>query len=128
MCFFRRISKNGFDEDKREAWQIAIDEERERIKMGLQDKALRQKLDDLELYQQRIGELGKKFKCHCCGNPSKRPGEKTCEICYDTVGWEDDWSKPGDLQRCEHCGQWTCESCLYKGICKTCALKIIAKY
>lgn len=125
MCFFRRKSKKVFDEDTQEGWQIAIDVERERIEMELEDKALCQQLDDFDLYQQRIRELGKQFKCHCCGKPSKKPGEKKCE---NTLGWEEDWSKPRDLQRCEYCGQWTCGSCLYKGICKTCALKLIAKY
>ncbi|HPD74191.1 MAG TPA: hypothetical protein PLX95_02795 [bacterium] len=124
-------------EDRKEPWQIAIDKEPWQIAIDkeeerkMEEKRAKKFLDEQECqeaYQRNIQKLGERFKCHCCGKPSKIPGKTQEQVCYDTTCTVDDWSKPDDLYHCDQCGLLTCESCLYKGICKTCALKIVSKH
>ncbi len=115
-------------EERREPWQIAIDEEEKRRKKEEEAKKLLDERQRQEEYQRNVQKLGEKFKCHCCGRPSTRPGRESLEKDKDNTCMVDDWSNPGDLHPCEHCGQLTCTSCLYKGICKTCALDMTAKH
>ena len=114
--------------DRREPWQIAIDKEEERKKEEEKNKKLSDEKKAQEEYQRKVQELGKNFKCHCCGKPSRVPLTESHYI--PIYGWETEthWDRPGDLERCEHCGQLTCISCLYKGICKTCALEMLSKH
>lgn len=117
--------------DAREPWQIAIDEEIDKKEKRRKEKEEAKRISDEKIAQEelqrKVQELGKKFKCHCCGKPS------TVAL---TVNYSDDygggtytrWDEPGDLERCWHCGQFICKSCLYKGICKKCALKMVSKH
>lgn len=52
-----------------------------------------------------------KFKCNICGRNAKYPAKMTvgyasCEEIVSVV--VDDFSRPGDLEQCSHCGKWVC--------------------
>ena len=119
------------NEDTREPWQIAIDEEIDKKEKRKKEEEEAKRISDeqkrLQEYQRKVQELGKKFKCHCCGTPSRVPKTKIFNDDYSSEKVTF-WSSPGDLERCLHCGQFICKSCLYKGICKTCALKMVSKH
>ena len=109
-------------EERREPWQIAIDEDKKRKEEEEQAHRLLDEQKRQEEYQKNVQKLGEIFKCHCCSKPSTIPGKK------DLSQTSDDWNTPGDLYVCEHCGLWTCMSCFYRGICKDCGLKMVSKH
>ena len=115
-------------EGGKEPWQVAIDEEEKRKKEAEKAEWLLGQKKLQEEYQRNVQKLGEKFKCHCCGKPATRPGRETYEEDKESTCMVDDWRRPGDLYPCLHCGQFTCKSCLYKGICKTCALEMLSKH
>jgi len=117
--------------ETREPWQIAIDKDIERKEKLRKEKEEAKRISDekkaQEEHQRKVQELGEKFKCHCCGKSSRVPLNVNYSDDYGG-GTFTRWDEPGDLERCLHCGQFTCKSCLYKGICKTCALKMVSKH
>ncbi len=120
-------------------WKGRIDEykvkkeQEEEEREDAKKRALKEK-EELET-QRLLQELGKKFKCHICKIPSKKPyrspgrnGEKFSdgEIGFwpDTPEGSDQWDKPGDLFKCSNCDKWSCEEHIYKRICMKCAERL----
>lgn len=91
-----------------------------------------------EVRMTNLKQLGQRFQCQISnhGMPSQRPASKGTGVFHDVSAGADgdftrteedfveDWSKPGDLQRCKKCQKWACDEHIYKGICQTCAEKM----
>lgn len=78
-------------------------------------------------HEVKVQELGRKFKCHICNKPARKPVRESVQfhMGLDTYYEDcDNWSEPADLWQCSKCDQWTCEKHLYKEICQECAEKM----
>ncbi|MFH1863863.1 MAG: hypothetical protein ABIJ85_03075 [bacterium] len=119
-------------------WTKKIDdwEERQRIEAERRrQEAEACRLEAIKAEKEaRLQHLGK-FKCHICGMPAgmpaRRPTGRTHEMPHDpgsgsssVAEYVDDWSRPGDLFKCNICHKLTCAKHIYKGICQKCAEKL----
>ncbi|HEX3053056.1 MAG TPA: hypothetical protein VHP83_20525 [Aggregatilineaceae bacterium] len=135
----RKVDERYQQEERRRAQELE-EAKRRQDEQHAREQAQR----DAELAK-KVKQLGK-FKCHICGKVSTVPGSET--VSYEEPNprsttamqnadgdWlyddryvtrsseQDDYSQPGDLQKCSKCGKWTCAEHLYRDICKNCAEK-----
>jgi hypothetical protein len=107
-------------------------EEQQRKKQEEWQKRVReQERKQEEEEKKRLENLGRKFKCHCCGRPAREPAQKTYisesrnfEEVYRHEYSIDDWSRPGDLWQCLRCNHWFCKEHYHAGYCLNCWKKI----
>ena len=65
-----------------------------------------------------------KFRCCVCGRASSCPGTSTYFDDFHGHTYYDNWSEPGDLERCKICKGWACHEHIHNGICKNDAKRL----
>lgn len=113
------------DEQKRKIDELLKRQEREKAKKREEEENVRSALAKRER-ERKFEQLGRSFRCHICKKPSVKPATTSYTTIetnesdrpigsYETIS--EDFSKPGDMWRCNNCGKWACSEHIYRGIC-----------
>jgi hypothetical protein len=109
--------REELDRPERER-QMKIEAERRRK----EEEEDRRRVDE---WNRKIDKWAKQrgFACHVCGVLASKPaqGEFHAINELEQGHYEEDWKKPGDLERCHKCRKWACKKHVESGICQICA-------
>jgi len=117
-------------------WKKTIENWLERQKLekeavAEQDKITREeniKAQEKVSREAKLKVLAETFSCFICGKKSAYPKMVSAGGYLDTGGlndhyvdrWADDWSQPGDLEKCEDCHRLACHDHYKDGRCIKC--------